>query len=169
MKILNKNEIAQAFNTSLPTIDSWIRKGMPCVEQGGNGKAWQFNLSDCIRWHKSTYVKSEMPQEYQNLPLAKARAYKEFFKAKLAEMEYERETGKLLLASEVSAWAAKAAGIVKDKLYNIAPRMSSILAAESSEFEVNRLLTKEIEDVLWGLHHEFAKKQTTKKEEATNE
>ena len=51
---LNKTQLAQGLDVSLPTIDDWMSDdfegGMPCEQGGGNGKAYKFLLSRCEDW-----------------------------------------------------------------------------------------------------------------------
>jgi len=48
--VLNRAQLAAAFGTSENTIDSWRRAGMPVLTEGTNGKAFEFQLSDCWSW-----------------------------------------------------------------------------------------------------------------------
>lgn len=48
--IVNRAELAALFEVSLPTVDSWVRKGCPVVERGGRGREWQFHVSEISNW-----------------------------------------------------------------------------------------------------------------------
>lgn len=48
--VLNRAQLARALNKSEPTITSWIGEGLPFITEGTNGKAYEFQLSDCWRW-----------------------------------------------------------------------------------------------------------------------
>jgi len=48
--VLNRGELARALNKSEPTIDRYIDDGMPCLVEGTNGRAWEFQLSACWTW-----------------------------------------------------------------------------------------------------------------------
>jgi len=50
--VLNRGELARALNKSEPTIDRYIVDGMPCLVEGTNGRAWEFQLSACWAWLK---------------------------------------------------------------------------------------------------------------------
>ena len=50
--VLNRKQLAQALGSSEPTIDRWIGEGMPVLERGTNGKAYQFQLSHCYAWRQ---------------------------------------------------------------------------------------------------------------------
>ncbi len=48
--VLNRAQLARALNKSEPTITSWIGEGLPFITEGTNGKAYEFQLSECWRW-----------------------------------------------------------------------------------------------------------------------
>jgi phage terminase Nu1 subunit (DNA packaging protein) len=48
--ILNRAQLARAIGKSEPTIDRYIADGMPFITEGTNGRAWEFQLSDCWAW-----------------------------------------------------------------------------------------------------------------------
>jgi phage terminase Nu1 subunit (DNA packaging protein) len=47
---VNRKKLASIFGVSLPTIDSWVGKGMPALEEGGLGREWLFSTKECIAW-----------------------------------------------------------------------------------------------------------------------
>lgn len=56
---LNKSEVAQFFGVSLPTVDAWLRDGMPLVSEGTNGRAWEFQASQVWAWRKAVVASEE--------------------------------------------------------------------------------------------------------------
>jgi phage terminase Nu1 subunit (DNA packaging protein) len=49
-EVMNRGQIAKALNVSEPTITSWIGEGFPVLTKGGNGQAYEFQLSQCFAW-----------------------------------------------------------------------------------------------------------------------
>ena len=49
-KMLNRAEVAEVFGYSLPTVDSWIRDGLPSRVQGSKGVQWQFDSAEVHAW-----------------------------------------------------------------------------------------------------------------------
>lgn len=47
---INRKQLAELRGVSLPTIDSWVRRGCPVVTRGGPGKAWAFNPGEVAAW-----------------------------------------------------------------------------------------------------------------------
>lgn len=46
----NKADCAQFFGVTLPTIDKWIRDGMPTVQRGSQGVSWVIDLHAAAKW-----------------------------------------------------------------------------------------------------------------------
>lgn len=46
-----KAQVAEFFDVSLPTVETWIRKGCPIVERGGKGIGYVLDLREVARWH----------------------------------------------------------------------------------------------------------------------
>ncbi|MEP5730376.1 MAG: hypothetical protein ABJL67_13525 [Sulfitobacter sp.] len=77
--VMNRGQIAQAMNTSEVTITTWISKGFPVLSKGGNGTAYEFQLSHCYAWRKRRDLEhkrsmdaadeaaAQMRLEFQNL------------------------------------------------------------------------------------------------------
>ncbi len=99
--ILNRGQIARALDVSEPTIDRWIADGMPVYEQGGNGKSYKFQLSDCWAWkcardHDEALATEESERTVQQMRLAliggaagdSERALSPKERAELYEAEY---------------------------------------------------------------------------------
>ena len=73
----------------------------------------------------------------------RARAVSETFKAKIAQMEYEERTGKLMQATKAGEYAAHWSAIVGDALSAFADRVAPLVAAAKTEAEIHRILTGE--------------------------
>ncbi|MGI9278091.1 MAG: hypothetical protein ACR2PX_00415 [Endozoicomonas sp.] len=84
----------------------------------------------------------------QAVDFVTARTMREAFRAKMAKMEYEKETGKLTDASKVREDAYRAGRMVRDALLGIPDRLSDVLAAEQDPERVRQLLFGEIESAL---------------------
>lgn len=77
-----------------------------------------------------------------------ATAWKAKYEALLAQHKYEIESGKFILADEVKAeWFARTR-TARDTLLTIPDRIAPILAAESDETAVRKLLFEEIHQAL---------------------
>ena len=78
----------------------------------------------------------------------KARAVREHYQARLAKLEFEEKTGKLIPADEVKVTAFNLFRRYRDHMLNIPDRLAAMLAAETVEATVHALLTTEIRKAL---------------------
>lgn len=74
------------------------------------------------------------------------------YKAELARIELEEAEGKLVNADKVKRQAFKIARTVRDTMLNIPDRLAAILAAETDNFQVHKILTDEIVQALEALN-----------------
>lgn len=56
-EILNRQELADHFKVSLPTVDRWIRDGVPCMKPSPG--VVRFDLSEVVAWAKSGKAESK--------------------------------------------------------------------------------------------------------------
>jgi hypothetical protein len=75
------------------------------------------------------------------------RAIREGYLARLAKIEFEVKTGKLIEVDKVRVKAFNLARKARDMLGGLPDRLAPILAGESNAFEIHRLLTEEIRRV----------------------
>lgn len=80
-----------------------------------------------------------------------SRAIREAFNAKIARLDYEERTGKLLKAEEVAAQAFEVGRQVRDRILGVPSRLGAVLAAEVDANTIIRLLTQELRVALEGL------------------
>lgn len=79
---------------------------------------------------------------------AKSRAIKEDYLARLAKLEFEEKSGKLVEADQVKDEAFRVARTVRDSILNVPDRISAELAAESDAFKIHQRLTDELRKAL---------------------
>ncbi|WP_281062276.1 DUF1441 family protein [Mesorhizobium sp. M7A.F.Ca.ET.027.03.2.1] len=63
--VLNKGQLARALGKTEPTIDRWMQEGMPILDEGSNGKAYAFQLSQCFAWMQERDETSKHQEEAQ--------------------------------------------------------------------------------------------------------
>jgi len=78
----------------------------------------------------------------------RARAVKETFNAKVAQMEYEERAGRLIQASRAAEYASTFSSIVKDHLMAMPDRLAPVLAAVDDEHAAHRILLNDVSAVL---------------------
>lgn len=78
----------------------------------------------------------------------RARAVKESFQARTAQLEYEERAGKLIQAVRASEYAATFSAIIKDGLMAMPDRLGPMLAAVDDEKVIHRMLVAEVSALL---------------------
>jgi len=77
-----------------------------------------------------------------------SRAKHEFYRALLAELEYQSQSKKLIPTDEVYREQAKIARTTRELIMNIPDRLAHLLAAESDPSAIHALLTAELVNAL---------------------
>lgn len=83
--------------------------------------------------------------------MMQSRAIREAYQARLAKLDYEERTGKLVDADAVKAEAFKIARTVRDSMLNIPDRVAAEFAGINNTHEIHTRLTEEIRKALDGL------------------
>lgn len=86
-----------------------------------------------------------------------ARAMKEKYNAMKAKLDYDKEVGTLLVASEVKMAVADGDAIIRNRLESLPDMLAPQLAAESDEQKIRALLMDQIEYLLGELSQSFHK------------
>jgi hypothetical protein len=74
----------------------------------------------------------------------RARAVKESFAARTAQLEYEERAGKLIQATKAGEYASEFSSIVGDALSAWPDRLTPLVAATTEESVVHRILSNEV-------------------------
>jgi hypothetical protein len=100
--------------------------------------------------HRPTRAPANAPQQ-EGTPSGdpvtaylRARAVKESYAARTAQLEHEEQAGKLIPATKAGEYAAQFSAIVGDALSAMPDRLAPLMAASTSEEVVHKILTAEI-------------------------
>jgi hypothetical protein len=92
-----------------------------------------------------------IPAAVQGQSLAQSKAVREAYLARLAKLDFEERSGKLVSAEEVKISAFKLARQIRDALMNIPDRVSPELAAETNAAKIHARLHREVREALAAL------------------
>ena len=97
-----------------------------------------------------TQAETPLPEPAAAGPLdyARARAVRENYLARLAKIEFEERSGKLVSRDEVQVAAFNKFRTFRDGMLNIPDRVAAVLAAESDPARVHEILATEIRKAL---------------------
>lgn len=85
----------------------------------------------------------------------KARAMREAYAAKLAQLDYQQKMGQLVSKDEMKGALFSAGRQLRDSLTQLPSRLAPQLASETDQHVISMMLTQEINDALKELAHAF--------------
>ncbi|TIH12754.1 hypothetical protein D0S45_17440 [Marinifilum sp. JC120] len=151
ISIVDKQGLAVALGISLPTVSVRVREGMPCVQEGGRGKPWQFDLAECVQWHVDRAVEKEVgvtDEGMSRADLLKALLVEDLKIKRVASAQALRE---VCLVDEVERAIATAFIEVRQAVLALPERVALRLLASESETEIKDILEEEIDLTLRSL------------------
>jgi pyruvate/2-oxoglutarate dehydrogenase complex dihydrolipoamide acyltransferase (E2) component len=98
--------------------------------------------------HTASRQPNEAPKLESGLEYSKARAVRETYMARLAKIDFEERTEKLVSADEVRVASFNRFRQFRDGMLNIPDRLAAVLAAEANARRVHELLANEIRKAL---------------------
>jgi hypothetical protein len=91
---------------------------------------------------------TEPPKLESGLEYSKARAVRESYLARLAKIDFEERTEKLVSRDEIQVAAFNRYRTFRDGMLNIPDRLAAVLAAEADPRQVHEMLATEIRKAL---------------------
>lgn len=127
--ILNRKTVAEVFGCSLPTVDVWVKQGLPALVQGSKGSAWEFDSVAVHQWLVAQAKKSRRTRGNRfgegdddspgAMTIDDAKRRHEIAKAKTAEIELAKEMGAVAPIDTI-------AKVVSDEVANARARLLAI-------------------------------------------
>jgi hypothetical protein len=64
---LNKTQLSKEMGVSIPTVNSWLRRGLPFIKEGSqDNEEWEFDLETCQTWYRN-YKKINSGENIHNI------------------------------------------------------------------------------------------------------
>lgn len=128
---------------------TYDKKGWPKINARLADKEWEENTHQ----GNSPYERAKQKEEQSKASstFAHSKAIKEGYLARLAKLDYEERSGKLVDAEEVKKEAFKLARTTRDALLNIPDRVSAEFAGLTTPHEIHVRLSEEIRKALEAL------------------
>ncbi|MEQ3671367.1 terminase small subunit [Pseudophaeobacter sp.] len=146
-RVVNRTELAEINGVSLPTVESWVRRGCPVVQRGGRGRAWQFNTADVRNWREDDIRAETSHTTHANkdeLLLRKLAAETE-----QAELDLAKAKDEVVPVEQLERALVKAFGEVRAGMRNVLPgRAARRLIGETDETTFKAVLLEEIDQRL---------------------
>ena len=159
--LLSARAYARERGVSHTAVQKAIKSGRISVDPEGKidpdiaDKEWSQNTRT-TRSSMNTDEVTDRSGAYHIEPsdFNKARTVRETYKARIAKLDYEERSGKLVNADEVKIAAFNSARKLRDRVLQLPRRLSAQLAAETDAREVESILTKAIREALEELSKE---------------
>lgn len=68
--LVNKQELADLFDVSVPTVDTWIKDGCPVEREGSAGRAYQFDVEKVTEWRRDVEERARLERAERDRKLA---------------------------------------------------------------------------------------------------
>jgi phage terminase Nu1 subunit (DNA packaging protein) len=104
-RIVNKAGVAVFFGVSPQSVDAWIRRGLPALERGTQGKPWRFDLLEVARWRFSPSAGTATEGDPDPANMA-PRERLDHFRALREQAKHEVEMRQLIPAAEFESGIA---------------------------------------------------------------
>lgn len=169
-KPISQAALARALGISPASVTAGKQRGMP-VSSVAAASAWRREHLDPAHMNPAP-GEAAPPRHYLRRPAATtpmtgkaartawfkpttfqlARADREVYEAKLAQLRYEQESGKLIDAAAVRTEFAKAIVVVRDRMLRLPDRLVVMLLGESDARRMRAVIDSEVRAALAEFH-----------------
>jgi len=143
---VNRTDLAQIFGVSMPTVDRWIRAGMPVLSAGRRGVSAEFNTAECFEWLRNSAVDEATGKVMADDATIDRRM--KTAKMVRAELDLEKEKGTLAPIAQMEAALANIFANLRAKMRVIPSRAYGALVGEDDEGIWKETLMREIDGAL---------------------
>lgn len=131
LRTVNRSGLAEFFGVALPTVDGWVRQGVPVKQRGGRGRQWEFDTADVFNWLRDKAV-AEATGDVQadEAELKRRKLQAETTKA---ELELAKARGDVAPVREFERAQAAAFAQIRANIMNVPQRAVLQLLGETDE------------------------------------
>jgi phage terminase Nu1 subunit (DNA packaging protein) len=143
---LNRAEVARHMGVTPPTIDRWIKDGMPVVQRGSRGVEWVFDLPEVIRWwgdRREKLALGDAPTDLDEIQKRTATA-----RMLQAELELAKAMGQVAPLDQMERNLSKLFAELRANMRNIPGNIVTQLIGETDERRFKQVLLQEIDQAL---------------------
>lgn len=128
--ILNRQQIAEEFEVTPPTIDRWVSQGCPVTKRGGKGVPSEFDTVAVREWVFQRRI-TEKSAALTDAEEAKAR--KLCAEAELAELALAKARAEVAPLAEIERAQSRLMAAIQANVMNVASRACLQLLGETDE------------------------------------
>ncbi len=145
-KVVGRQELADIFGVSGPTVDAWMRNGAPYITAGSKGISWEINTAEISEWliNKSVDEATGATQAGE----AEVERRMKFAKMQRVELQLEKEKKLVAPIDEMSQALSVTFATMRAALRIIPGRVYSALVGETNETRFKKVIQAEIDNAL---------------------
>lgn len=154
-KTVNRQELADIFGYSLPTISAWVENGMPVKSHGGRGKQFEFDTEDVLKWllareraERKAHTAATLKEGGEEITIDKARLRNEIAKAKLSELELANKMELVRPIDMVAKVLSNEIANARARLLGITSKLRPAIQLEVGAPEGTKKLVNEVERLI---------------------
>lgn len=154
-KVVNRQELADIFGYSLPTISAWVENGMPVKSHGGRGKQFEFDTEDVLKWllareraERKAHTAATLKEGGEDITIDKARLRSEIAKAKLSELQLAKEMELVRPIAMVAKVLSNEIANARARLLGIPSKIRPAIQLEVGAPEGTKKLVNEVERLI---------------------
>ena len=154
-KTVNRQELADIFGYSLPTISAWVENGMPVKSHGGRGKQFEFDTEDVLKWllareraERKAHTAATLKEGGEEITIDKARLRNEIAKAKLSELELATKMELVRPIDMVAKVLSNEIANARARLLGIPSKLRPAIQLEVGAPEGTKKLVNEVERLI---------------------
>lgn len=140
---VNKAELGEFMGVSHSSVDRWVRRGCPFIQQGSIHRPWVFDIVDVMRWRYEHSEESVVDDPEEMTPQDRKAWYdSEMVRRKLLASDRE-----LLSLDDVESSLAQAYEIISNTLIVIPQRVAEAGGGVAEQREAEAVVTAELENL----------------------
>jgi len=145
-QIVGRQEIADIFGVSGPTVDAWLRAGAPYITKGSKGISWEINTAEIHEW----LINKNVDEATGKTQADEATIDRRMKLAKMLRVELNLEKEKKLVApiDEMVQALTVVFAEMRAALRIIPGRVYSALVGETDETRFKSVIQAEIDNAL---------------------
>lgn len=153
----NKSELAGIFGVTIPTIDQWVRDGMPVADRPNQkGAEWTFETSQAIDWKIGKALEEKRRRKRDSAeggdagddPIKGAQVRKLIAEAEIKEQKAALAKREVVRVDDAAMILSAAIGNAKGKLLGMGSKVAPLVAMESEESACRDIIDAEVREAL---------------------
>jgi phage terminase Nu1 subunit (DNA packaging protein) len=167
--VLNREEMAEALATSLPSLSTWINAGMPVLKEGGNGQSYELQLAHCWAWRQEKRAVEDLASQKRretiqamrlalvggeagdSLEALPAKERREIIAVQMVQEEFQVSRNQLLRRDDVLEMTENLFAMVRDVMESAPDQVERVMPLPPKAVDA-------LQEICDGLVKQFARK-----------